>query len=102
MNENIPWTNLRTWEIVEALKNEYDIKVSRNVVRQLLKKHGYRLRKAQKRQSMKKSVPDRNEQFDNIVKLRSSYLQAGNPIISYGSDFQDANSKRFEGLRSCY
>ncbi len=85
MNEKIRWTNLRTWEIVEALKNEYDIKVSRNVVRQLLKKHGYRLRKAQKRQSMKKSVPDRNERFDNIVKLRSSYLEAGNPIISMDS-----------------
>jgi|AMQJ01.1.fsa_nt_gi transposase len=82
MNEKIRWTNLRIWEIVDVLKIEYDIKVSRNVVSQLLKKHGYRLRKAQKRQSMKKSVPDRNEQFDNIVKLRSSYLEAGNPIIS--------------------
>ena len=82
MNEEIRWTNLRTWEIVDALKNEYDIKVSRNVVCQLLKKHGYCLRKAQKRQSMKKSVPDRNEQFDNIVKLKSSYMKAGNPVIS--------------------
>jgi len=82
MNEKIRWTNLRAWEIVDALKNEYGIKVSRNVVCQLLKKHGYCLRKAQKRQSMKKSVPDRNEQFDNIVKLRSSYMEAGNPVIS--------------------
>ncbi len=82
MNEKIRWTNLRAWEIVDALKNEYGIKVSRNVVGQLLKKHGYCLRKAQKRQSMKKSVPDRNEQFDNIVKLRSSYMEAGNPVIS--------------------
>jgi len=31
---------------------------------------------------LKKSVPDRNEQFDNIVKLRSSYMEAGNPIVS--------------------
>jgi len=82
MNEKIRWTNLRAWEIVDALKNEYGIKVSRNVVCQLLKKHGYCLRKAQKRQSMKKSVPDRNEQFDNIVKLRSSYMEASNPVIS--------------------
>jgi len=82
MNEKIRWTNLRAWEIVEALKNEYGIEVSRNVVRQLLKRHGYRLRKAQKRQSLKKSVPERNEQFDNIVKLKSAYLKAGNPVIS--------------------
>ncbi len=82
MNEKIRWTNLREWEIVEVLKSEYDIKVSRNVVRQLLKRHDYRLRKAQKRQSMKNSVPDRNEQFDNIVKNRTAYLKAGNPTIS--------------------
>ncbi|MGD9823647.1 ISAzo13-like element transposase-related protein [Desulfobacter sp.] len=68
MDEKIRWTNLYAWEIVEALKNEYSIKMSRNVVRQLLKRHDYRLRKAQKRQSMKKNIWDRNEQFDNIVK----------------------------------
>jgi hypothetical protein len=78
----IRWTNLREWEIVEALKNEYDIKVSRNVVRQLLKRHDYRLSKAQKRQSMKKNIPKRNEQFDYIVKLKALYLESGNPIIS--------------------
>ncbi len=82
MDEKILWTNLREWEIVEALKNDYDVKVSRNVVRQLLKKHDYRLRKAQKRQSLKKSVPDRNEQFDNIVRLKSKYLKDRNPVIS--------------------
>ena len=82
MDEKIRWTNLRAWEIVEALKNEYGIEVSRNVVRQLLKRHDYRLRKAQKRQSLKKSVPERNEQFDNIVELRSAYLKVGNPVIS--------------------
>ena len=80
MDEKIRWTNLRAWEIVEALKDEHGIEVSRNVVRKLLKRHGYRLRKAQKRLSLRKSVPDRNEQFDNIVKLRSVYLKAGNPI----------------------
>ena len=82
MDEKIRWTNLREWEIVESLKSEYNVKVSRNVVRQLLKRHDYRLRKAQKRQSMKKSVPNRNEQFDNIVKRRSVYMKAGNPIVS--------------------
>lgn len=54
MDEKIRWTNLRAWEIVEALKDEHGIEVSRNVVRKLLKRHGYRLRKAQKRLSLRK------------------------------------------------
>ena len=82
MDEKVLWTNLREKEIVKALKNDHGVKVSRNVVRQLLKKHGYRLRKAQKRKSMKNKVPDRNEQFDNILKLKSEYMNAGNPVIS--------------------
>jgi hypothetical protein len=47
-----------------------------------LKRHDYRLRKAQKRQSMKKNIPKRNEQFDYMVKLKALYLESGNPIIS--------------------
>jgi transposase len=81
-DEKVKWTNLREWEIVGALQKDYGVKVSRNVVRQLLRKHDYRLRKAQKRKPMKKRIPDRNAQFDNILKLRSEYHKAGNPIIS--------------------
>ena len=82
MDEKVLWTNLREKEIVKALKNDHGVEVSRNVVRQILKKHGYRLRKAQKRKSMKNKVPARNEQFDNILKLKSEYMNAGNPVIS--------------------
>jgi len=92
MDEKVIWTNLREKEIVKALQNEYGVKVSRNVVRQLLKKHGYRLRKAQKRKSMKKNVPDRNEQFDNILKLKSEYQKTGNPIVS-----MDTKKKEYLG-----
>jgi transposase len=82
MDETVRWTNLRVWEIVEALQKDYDIKVSRRVIRQLLKKHGYRLRKAQKRIAMKNRVPDRNAQFDNILDLKNRYQSNGNPVIS--------------------
>ncbi|QTA87936.1 ISAzo13-like element transposase-related protein [Desulfonema magnum] len=44
MDEKVRWTNLREWEIAEALEKKYGVKVSRNIVRQLLKKHDYRLR----------------------------------------------------------
>lgn len=95
MDEKALWTNLREWEIVEALQKDYGVKVSRNVVRQLLKKNGYRLRKAQKRKPMKKNVPDRNVQFDNILKLKSEYERAGNPVISM-------DTKKKENLGNFY
>ena len=85
MDEKVIWTNLREKEIVKALQNDHGVRVSRRVVRHLLKKHGYRLRKAQKRKSMKNQVPDRNEQFDNILRLKSEYMEAGNPVISMDS-----------------
>lgn len=82
MDERIRWTNLREWEIVAILERDHNMRVSRNVVRKLLKRHGYRLRKAQKRKSMKKKIPNRNIQFDYISQLRSEYEDAGNPIVS--------------------
>ena len=54
-----------------------DIQVSQSVVRQLLKKHGYRRRKAQKKCTMK----HRNEQFENIARLKAEYDAAGHPNI---------------------
>jgi len=51
------------------------------VVRRLLKKHYYRRRKAQKRRT-KKTVPYRNEQFENIARLIAEYEASGNPAIS--------------------
>ena len=82
MDEKVRWTNLREKEIVKALQNDHGVEVSRNIVRQLLRKHGYRLRKAQKRKSMKNKVPNRNEQFDNILRLKTEYIASGNPVIS--------------------
>jgi transposase len=82
MNDTVRWTNLREREIVAALEREYGVQVSRKVVRQLLRKHGYRRRKAQKRQALKREIPDRNAQFEYIAQLRAQYQAAGNPIIS--------------------
>jgi hypothetical protein len=80
MNASIRWTYLKPYEIVsELLKKGY--KVSRNIVRRLLKKHQYVKRKAQKNITMGQH-PDRNAQFENITRLKQSYLDAGNPVIS--------------------
>lgn len=81
MNEKVRWTNLTLREIVKALQEDHDIRVSKWVVRRLLKKHDYRRRKAQKKRT-KKSVPYRNEQFENIARLIAEYKASGNPAIS--------------------
>jgi len=81
MDETVRWTDLTLGEIVEALREDHGIRLSKWVVRQLLKKHNYRRRKAQKRNTMKR-VPHRNEQFENIARLIAEYRCTGNPIIS--------------------
>lgn len=75
------WTNLSPREIAHRLAEKHAIRVSVKVVRKLLRKHHYRRRKAQKKQTMKE-VPQRNEQFEHIAQLKADYHQAGNPVIS--------------------
>jgi hypothetical protein len=48
MNEEVRWTNLTHGEIQARLAGQHDIKVSATVIRQLLEKHNFRRRKAQK------------------------------------------------------
>jgi len=60
----IKWTNLTRQEIAQLLEQE-GIKVSVTVVDQLLERHNYRKRKAQKRLATG-THPQRNEQFENI------------------------------------
>ena len=84
MNAQIRWTNLTVGEIVQALRDDHHIAVSKHVVRQLLQKHHYRRRKAQKKVTMRE-VPLRNAQFENIQRLRTEYEAAGDPILSMDS-----------------
>ncbi len=59
------------------------------LVGQLLKKHGYVKRKAQKKQTPGINE-NRNSQFENIARLDTEYREAGNPIISF-----DTKKKKF-------
>jgi hypothetical protein len=81
MDDTIRWTNLTHQQIADKLKEDDGIEVSRRIVKQLFKKHGYKKRKAHKSLSIGKSK-NRNEQFENIAKLKNDYMNAGNPIIS--------------------
>ena len=64
-----------------SLLAEESFKVSRNIVRKLLKKNAYVKRKALKKKAAGGHV-NRNAQFENITKLRALYTAAGNPVIS--------------------
>lgn len=80
-NEELKWTNLTQQEIADRLEEDHGTSVSRSTVRKLLGKHGFRRRKAQKSVAIKQA-PQRNEQFENIARLRKQYQAAGEPIIS--------------------
>jgi hypothetical protein len=107
MDETVRWTDLSVKEMVQLLGDEHAIKVSRSVVRKLLKKHNYRRRKAQKKQTMKQ-VPKRNEQFENILRLKAEYAAAGNPIVSMdtkkkehlGNFYRDGHLYTLEELKT--
>jgi hypothetical protein len=79
-DETVRWTNLTRQEIAKLLHAE-GIEVSVTVVDQLLEKHHYRKRKAQKRLATG-SHQRRNEQFENIERLKQVYQAAGNPVLS--------------------
>lgn len=80
MDAEIKWTYLNQAQIVEGLK-EKGIEISMPIVKQLLDKHNYVKRKAQK-QLETGHTANRNEQFENIDRLKQEYRNAGDPIIS--------------------
>ena len=84
MDEKVVWTDLMPDEISKLLERDHQVRVSKSVIRKLLKKHNYRRRKAQKKQTMK-TVAHRDEQFRNIKTLIAEFKANGDPIISFDS-----------------
>jgi len=80
MQPEVKWTYLNQSQIVEGLKQQ-GIEISAPIVRKLLDKHKYVKRKAQKQLAIGQTE-NRNEQFENIDRLKQEYRDAGNPIIS--------------------
>src|SRR3954463_6411989 len=80
MRQEVRWTDLTYEQLAEHLA-EAGTPVSVPVVKQLLKKHGYVTRKAQKAQAMG-GHPDRTRQFENIARLKREYLGTADPIVS--------------------
>ena len=69
MRVGVKWTNLFRRLIAKRM-GELGTPVSRHIVSGLLKKHGYRRRKALKKKTMGPRHPDRNAQFENISRLK--------------------------------
>jgi len=91
MDDQVVWTDLMPQEIAERLEQDHQEKVSRSVIRKLLKRHHFHRRKAQKKQTLK-SVPQRDDQFRKIAALMGEYRASGNPIISF-----DTKKKEYLG-----
>jgi hypothetical protein len=100
MDASIKWTNLTKGEIASRL-SDADFKVSRNVVRKLLKRHGYKRRKMLHGKSIK-HVENRDEQFQKIKVLREEFVASDNPMISVDTKKKEplGNLHR-EGLAYC-
>ena len=80
MNAEVKWTNLSRRQIAARMA-ELGTQVGRDVVSQLLRKHGYRKPKALKKKTMGHHQ-DRNAQFEKIARLKKPYMKAGLPVIS--------------------
>lgn len=79
-DEKENWTYLNQEELV-LLMNAQGLKVSRWVIRQLLKKYGYVKRKSQK-MIAGGSCSKRNEQFENISTKKADFKSKRYPVIS--------------------
>lgn len=80
MNDKIKWVKLTRHEISKAMKKQ-GVSLSRNIVRKLLKRHGFVKRKMQRKQSTGE-FKNRDKQFKNIKKMKNKFMNSPNPILS--------------------
>lgn len=93
MDENIRWVKLTRKQICLDLKKK-GILISKNIVKKLLKLHGFVKRKIQRKKSTGK-FQNRDEQFQNIDKIKSHYMNTANPVLS-------VDTKKKEKLGNLY
>lgn len=87
MDESVKWTNLSPNMIVQRMNEKRDRRVGWGAIRRLLHKHGYRHRQMVKKTM--KDVAHRNEQFENISKLKAQYKRQKQVIISIDTKKKD-------------
>ena len=80
MQEDVVWTYLSSTEIAQRLER-LGTPICSDTVRSLLEELGFYKRQAEKTKTMGDN-PFRNEQFENIARLKEQYLDSPNPIVS--------------------
>jgi hypothetical protein len=90
MRPGVRWTNLSLRRLRAALRQR-GFSVGVAAIVQLLRRHHFGRRKAQKKLSAKRH-PQRDQQFRKIARLRAEYQNSPNPIISV-----DTKKKEFIG-----
>ena len=80
MDDKVQWTDLSNKEIRARISKE-GIDINKNVVAKLLKQHGYSKCRMVKSKAIGSSE-NRNEQFENIAKLKNEYTETRQPVIS--------------------
>ena len=83
MQLDVRWTNLTREQIAQRLA-EAGTPVSTPVVKQLLHRHGFVRRKAQKFTAMGRH-PDQDAQFQSIARLKDEFWASNDPILSMDS-----------------
>jgi hypothetical protein len=91
MREDVTWTDLTPQQISTQLAEKEQTSVHPAIVRRILDRLGYRLRKIAKVLPGKTS-PDRDRQFRRIAELKDEFLGAGQPVLSI-----DTKKKEFLG-----
>ena len=69
-------------KIAEKLESEYGIKINYVTVQAILEEMHISKQVNRKEEQVGKPNPDRNEQFEFIVKTQREYLASGDPVIS--------------------
>ena len=90
MNKKIRWIKISRSEIGKQMK-KLGVKVSRNIVRKLLKKHGFVKRKMQRKTKTGENK-NREQQFQIIEEKKAKFDRSKNPIISF-----DTKKKEYLG-----
>lgn len=90
MNEKVRWTNLKDTEIVRVFEKR-GLLISRFTVKQLTAVKGF-VKRTMKKTKTAKEVAKRDEQFQNIKKIKADFLRRGLPVLSV-----DTKKKEFIG-----
>jgi hypothetical protein len=98
MREDVVWTYLSTTEIARELEH-LGTPICTDTVRSLLDEFGFHRRQAEKNKALN-VAPFRNEQFENIARLKQEYLASCNPILSMDTKKKEHLGELFRAGRA--